>query len=201
VGFIQDIVARRYMLGLVDDEAIVRRVRAGEPDAFELLFVQYSGQLASYATRFVRSRAEAEELVHDVFVRIWERRAGWWVHDSVAAYLHGAVRKRAANHTRRCALEDEWTQRVMMSAGASDAGERAATGGPDAVHAHDLADAAAIAIRRLPPRCREIYLLHRRHGLSYSEVAATLGLAPKTIENQMARALKLLRVHLAIYLM
>jgi RNA polymerase sigma-70 factor (family 1) len=185
----------------VDEGDIVRRVRDGDPDAFELLFLSYAALLCSYANRFVRSHAEAEELVHDVFIRIWERRAGWWVHDSVGAYLHGAVRKRAANHARRCTLEDEWAQRAAASSSGSDAADSAITAGPDAVHARDLADAAAVAIHRLPPRCREIYLLHRCHGLSYSEVATRLGLAPKTIENQVARALRLLRVRLSIYLM
>src|SRR5258708_10536045 len=102
-----------------DAEALgwVARVRRGDAKAFEAMFRAYYDTLIAYAWRISRSREIAEELVQDVFARIWERRAAWTATDSLAAYLHGAVRNEALQRIRRDQLEQQWRQR----AGANDA--------------------------------------------------------------------------------
>jgi len=181
---------------LTDERSLVERVRAGDREALGAIFAGYAASLYSYAHRFTRSRPQAEELVHDVFVRVWEIRAQWRV-ESVGAYLHGAVRRRALNYLRHQATEDAWQRDHANALG----GEPAVADSPeDRVLAHDLAAAATKALERLTPKCREAYVLHRQHHLSYAEIATVLGVTPKTVEMQISRALKALRALLAGYL-
>jgi RNA polymerase sigma-70 factor (family 1) len=180
---------------LTDERALVERVRAGDREALGAIFAAYAASLYSYAFRFTRSREAAEELVHDVFVRVWEIRADWRV-QSVGAYLHGAVRRRALNYLRHQATEDAWQRAEVDAVETRPAGESP----DDVVIARDLAHAAARAVDRLTPRCREAFVLHRQHHLSYAEIAAVLGVTPKAVETQISRALKALKALLAGYL-
>ncbi|HWZ57335.1 MAG TPA: sigma-70 family RNA polymerase sigma factor [Gemmatimonadaceae bacterium] len=182
---------------LADEPALVERVRAGDRTAFGAIFSAYGASLYSYAYRFTRSRPAAEELVHDVFARIWEKRRDWRV-ASVGAYLHGAVRRRALNYLRHQSTVDAWglEQRVQVTADGAAYQESA----DDRLLVNDLAAAATKALDRLSPRMREAYLLHRQHHLSYSEIAMVLGVTPKAVEMQIGRALKALRALLAGYL-
>jgi RNA polymerase sigma-70 factor (ECF subfamily) len=85
----------------------IARIRRGDSRAFEAMFRAYYNALVVYGTRIVRSTDIAEELVQEVFGRIWERRAKWEATGSLAAYLHGAVRNEALVRLRRDQLERE----------------------------------------------------------------------------------------------
>ena len=179
----------------VDDAALLAGIRAGEEASFELLFRSYYGRLHLYAEGYVRSPEVAEDLTVEVFARIWERRADWEVHGSIRAYLYAAVRNEALMHVRR---------RRMLARMHSDPafdlrppGMGAPGPAPDAsLEAEELTLAVEAAIARLPERSREAFVLHRKHGLSYAEVAAAMGISPRTVEVHVSRALKALRVNL-----
>jgi len=103
-----------------DNREIVAAVRHGSAVAFRALFCAHYEVLCRYAYRFVRSRAIAEELVSDVFLRIWMQRARWEVHGSVRAYLFSATRNMAIDHLRRELVERqslEATSRELRAAG------------------------------------------------------------------------------------
>lgn len=181
---------------LTDEPALVERVRAGDRAAFGAIFSAYSGPLYAYGQRLTRSRAVAEELVHDVFARIWEIRRDWRV-DSLGAYLYGSVRRRASNHVRHQATHEAWESRAVAGMGE---GERLEESPETLVMRADLATAAARALEQLSPRNREVYLLHRQHHLTYAEIAVVLGVTPKAVERAIGRAVKALRALLAGYL-
>jgi RNA polymerase sigma-70 factor (family 1) len=180
-----------------DDATFVDRVRAGDRAAFGAVFSTYAASLYSYAHRFTRSRATAEELVHDVFIRVWETRAEWRAR-SIGAYLHVAVRRRALNYVRHQTAEQAWRRATHADQVAE---VRVVAETPESrVLANDLATAATRALDKLTPGCREAIVLHRQHGLSCAEIAAVLGVTPKAVEHQVGRALKALRALLAAYL-
>jgi len=167
-------------------------VQNGDEEAFEQMFRAYYPQLCRFAAEYVDSPNRARDLVQDVFLRIWERRREWTLRRSLKAYLYRAVRNRALNEVRHQDTKHEVEADLEYRTDGRD--RRTAV---DAVHAGGLSAEVEEAIRALPERRRVAFLLHRRHGLTYREIARAMGITPKTVENQIGRALKALREKLA----
>lgn len=167
-------------------------VQNGDEEAFESMFRAYYPQLCRFAAEYVDSANRARDLVQDVFLRIWERREEWTVQRSLKAYLYQAVRNRALNEVRNQGTRHEAEEDLEYRTEGLESQTAA-----DAVHASALSEEVQEAIGRLPERRRTAFLLHRRHGLTYKEIACAMGITPKTVENQIGRALKTLRNELA----
>jgi len=182
------------------DRADFARLVRGEPSAFAALFERYYDALCAFAEGFVASADEAEEVVAEVFVRIWERRKRLDIQISVKSYLYSATRNQALNHLRRRGTEERWLDQASSSGELPGMSRSSRHGVLAELHAVELNQALERAIETLPPRPREVFILHRRHGLTYAEIAETLGVAAKTVENHIGRALKALRTDLAPFL-
>lgn len=171
--------------------ALVRRVCASDEAAFEQIFRAYYTRLVSFACTNVGSQALAEEMVQEVFLQIWMRREQWVVERSLAAYLFRSVRNRILNARRTLRLETAYatdaTHNTEVEVSTSSDGE---------LREAEIGAALAHAIALLPARPRQVFLLSRRQGLSYGEIADVLGIALKTVEMHMGRALAQLRVSL-----
>ena len=159
-----------------------------DKSAFEALFrTEYAGLVAA-SQRLCTDRALAEDVVQNVFMRFYER-GGLRRAENPTAYLRRAVVTRTLNAIRDRKRLDYPGDEAIASATQHSVEEES----------HDLAAIKKrlhTAIAGLPERARIILTLHRFEGLSYKEIAAELDIAPKTVENQLARALKLLRVSL-----
>lgn len=178
-----------------DDREIVAAVRQGSALAFRALFCANYEVLCRYAYRFVRSRAIAEELVSDVFLRIWTQRARWDVHGNVRAYLFSATRNLAIDHLRREQAERrslDRTSRELRASGGTSSSDAEAQ-----LAAAEVAAAMQRAVDELPPRPRQVFLLRWQRHLTNVEIASALGIAVKTVEMHMTRALEALRGSLA----
>ena len=179
-----------------DEDVWLDRVAHGDIAAFERLFRRFAAELAAFAGSYVDGDDEAEEVVHVVFCWLWEHRLTLPRPRSVRSYLFAAVRNRALNVVRDRRTESAFRER----AGRAAAGAEFSPSSPSPeseLAARDIAHALAEALLRMPPRCREVYSLARDHGLTYAEIAEALGIAPKTVEIHMSRALAMLRVRLA----
>lgn len=162
--------------------------------AFDALFrANYPG-LCRIATRILGSPAQAEELVQDLFLWVWERCPAIDESTPSRAYLYRAAHNAALNRLRHQRIEQRWREEQPDAESAES---------PPAVEfEHDqLLGAVQGAIERLPPRCGLIYTMSRQEGLTYQEIADALDLSVKTIEAQMARAFRLLRKALAPHLL
>lgn len=150
--------------------------------------------LVGFAARYVRSQAAGEEIVQDLFLKLWVGRDQLPEVDSAKAYLYRAARNAALNHLRRERMERQWAE--------SSAREESTfvAPAPDGAEEEELAAAVRAAIDALPKRCRLIFTMSRDDHLTYAEIAETLGLSLKTVETQMGRALKALRTALASHM-
>jgi len=175
----------------VGDAELVRRIRAGDERALEVVFRSHYAGMASFVQRFVRSPDLAEELVQDVFLKLWTKREQLAEIETLRTYLFRAARNTALNYLRRVKLERRWAEEQ-----GTDADPPAAFAADDDTVEQEVAAAVKQAIDRLPPRCREIFLMSRDGGLTYAEIARSLDISVKTVETQMGRALKSLRASL-----
>lgn len=176
------------------DADLVRRIRAGDERALGEVFRAHFSGMASFVQRFVRSPDVAEELVQDVFLKLWTKREQLAEIETLRTYLFRAARNTALNHLRRQKLERRWQEEQ----GADDDPPAAFAADEEATE-QEVAAAVQEAINKLPPRCREVFMLSRDGGLTYAEIARTLEISVKTVETQMGRALKSLRVSLKGY--
>jgi RNA polymerase sigma-70 factor (ECF subfamily) len=169
------------------------RIRLGDRAAFERLFRELAPALCAFlAPKYVSSRADAEDVIQDVFCTLWTQRDRIRVHGSFRNYVFTAARNRALSLEKHERVRDKHAR-------ISEAEDEPVTAADIADEA-ELATALHSAIQALPPRCREIFTLHRRSGLTQSAIARSLGLSIKTVETQIGRAIKMLRRSLKPYL-
>ena len=173
--------------------ALFARLAAGDEAAFDTIFRTWYAPLVRVATYILHDPSIAEEVVQDVLLEVWRRRETLAFEQEPRRYLMRSTRNRALNHVRH--------QQVAARAAARDIPEEAhAATAPAMVVAAELELAIAQAIATLPDRCRAVFELSRRHSMSYAQIAEALDIAPKTVENQMGKALRMLRVALASWL-
>ncbi|MBM4189004.1 MAG: RNA polymerase sigma-70 factor [Gemmatimonadetes bacterium] len=171
----------------------VDRLRAGDRDAFEIVFRAYYPKLADYANGLVRSRDAAEDVVQEVFVALWTQRDRLTSPDNLVGYLYRAVRNRSLNQIRHRRMVTDWQARQAAEDPAvAPAADRETENTETGV-------AVKAAVAKLSPRCREVFELSRDRGLTYPEIAATLGISIKTVETLMGRALKSIRERLSAF--
>ncbi len=176
---------------------LVARIRAGDARAFERIFVAYFPALCRFVRPYMRSPDEAEELVQEVFLRIWQQRTAW-APSNLRAYLFGAARNSAINvqrHNRVIARFEEAAVREQLIPGV---GQRPVP--PDvAIQTSELAAALKAAVNAMPERRRQVVILRWEHHMSQSEIAQALGITVRTVETQFARAMVFLRNRLASF--
>ena len=178
-----------------DDNALNARLtllRQTDAAAFmEALFKAYYQPLGGVVYRVVPDRAVVEDVLQDVFLGVWQGLAKLPAIDSYRAYLNKAALNAALRYRQRHLRQVAWDDAPAVAT---------APLAPDALdhlHASETAAAVAAALTQLSPQRRLIFELSRYEDLSYQQIAEALDLAPKTVENQMGRALRTLRRELA----
>lgn len=173
------------------ERAWIARIRTGDADALDSVFRSYYAELCAFAYRYTRSRAQAEDLVHDVFAQLWAERERWQVRDRLKAYLYGAVRNRAISALRRQVVERSWEDRVRASHLAAPAHTLNPALGE--LEREDLARVVQEVLGALPERCRLAVTLRWQRQFSYGEIAEAMGISVNTVEVYITRACRAVR--------
>jgi len=149
--------------------------------------------LCEYVLRFVGSAEAAQDLVQDLFLRLWDSRGPRDATRLTRPYLYVAARNRALKYLRHRRVVAAWVARAAREEPpGSDTPE-------DLCLCGELDDVVQRAIADLPARCRAVFVLRRREQLSYREIATRLGVSLGTVKSQMWRATLRLREELAPY--
>lgn len=155
--------------------------------AFQQAFNEHYERLCQYAFGIVKETYVCEDIVQDIFLHIWEKKPQLIGTESIRYYLYTAVRNNCLTQlqkNRKSPLAPLTGQEIMTEPG----------GVPDAEKAEaDFAVLLQHALERLPPKCREVFVLSRMSKLTYQEIAESLQLSVKTVENQMGKALRIMR--------
>ena len=177
----------------MSEQELISQLKTGHLEVFESLFKQYYKGLCFYAYKLLDNEAEAEDIVQELFAKLWTNRADLNINTSIQAYLYGAVRNACFNQLKhrqvRTAYSNEQTERQDNLAY-----------NPNTVDANELNILIESSIVNLPPERQKIFLLSRSEGLKYKDIAEQLGISIKTVEAQMGKALSYMRTALKDYL-
>jgi len=162
--------------------------------AFEQVFKTHFKALHGYAYTFVKDRDVAEDMVQNTFVKLWEKSGDLNIHTSLAAYLYRSVNHECLNYLKHQTVKATHESYTRHTAGLPEGNAM------DKLSHRELQEKLSVALSELPEGCRTVFQLSRFEMLKYREIAEKLGISPKTVENQMGKALKMLRLKLADYL-
>lgn len=167
----------------------MQKIQAGDEHAFRAFYQMSYFRLYQFSYSFVHSKEAAEEIVNDVCLALWQKRAILHTLENINVYLYVSVKNASLNYLRRnklslpLSLDDLYMDHFQLVAD------------PEGVLIQrELQSHIREAVEQLPPRCRLIFKLIKEDGLSYKEVASILDISPKTVDSQLCLALKKLAI-------
>ena len=162
--------------------------------SFEKLFKAHFKALHAYAITMLKDEDVAEEIVQSMFLRLWEKRERLTFQTSVKAYLYRCVDNDSLNYLKHLKVKASYEDHsvYVMKSQTNQNGK--------SIELKELEAQLRQALNELPEQCRTIFQLSRFEELKYREIAERLGLSIKTVEKQMGKALKLLRLRLIDFL-
>ncbi|RAV28875.1 RNA polymerase sigma-70 factor [Sinomicrobium soli] len=183
----------------IHNSFFIHQLKKGETAAFEALFHLYFEKLHHFAASYIENSEDAREIVQNTFYKLWKKRSRLASDTNLNSYLFSIVKNECLDYFRHQKIKRRYREEVER--------ERAA------ILEHSLRDDPSLLcieqelsrkvnrlIDQLPPSCRQIFIKSRFEGLKYAEIAHELNISPKTVENQISKALRFLRNELGEYL-
>ncbi|PLX15836.1 MAG: RNA polymerase sigma-70 factor [Marinilabiliales bacterium] len=158
-------------------------IKKSDEKAFEILFRLYYEPLVGFCVKIIQDKDLAKGLVQEVFISIWENRENLRP-QSPSPYLYRAVKNKCFNYLRHQNVKQEFQNEFKNQ----DISEQ--------VENDEINDKLILihnSINKLPAQCKRIFIMSRMHGLKHKEIAEELGIAVKTVKNQIGKALKHLK--------
>ncbi len=179
---------------------LIETIKEGDVKSFELIFKSYYSRLCRYARNYVHDKIVAEDLVKDIFIKIWENRSQLEIKSSLSGYLFRSVHNHCINHVTR----NKHANILNQSDLPDNIGDLIHPLSPDYpvanLIARELEEKLRQSVQALPDQCREIFILSRMDELSHEEIAKKKNISINTVKVQIYRALLKLREDLKEYL-
>jgi RNA polymerase sigma-70 factor (ECF subfamily) len=178
---------------LIQEDNIFKSISHGDMDAFEVLFRTYYRELCTYAFKYFRDKDTAEEVVQDLFYKLWEKKETLVIRSSIRSYLYRSVYNNTMMLLREKNIRK--TTNVLPLNSEMIPGDE-----PDArLETNELDQIVQSTLSAMPQKVRRIFEMSRFEGLKYKEIASRLLISIKTVEANMGKALKLFRQNLKEY--
>jgi RNA polymerase sigma-70 factor (ECF subfamily) len=166
------------------DYLAVKSLKQGDVKAFDDLFNKYSSRLYNFSVKYLKTSDEAEEVVQEVFLYIWDKREGLKPDNSFNAYIftiaYNIIKKYFIKKSRDNAYKDDLIYTLLQQENNLD----------QTIDYKFLLEKVELIINSLPNRRKEIFIRRKYDGLSVKQIADELGISPNTVENQLASAQK-----------
>jgi len=175
----------------ISDLELVEAIKADDEKAYRMLFDRYYKYLLVTAYAYVKDENTIRDLTQDVFFEIWKKRKSLNI-SNVKPYLRRSVINKALNYIKAQRMDFEETDESFDLPEPSKVQQK--------LEADELQEVVNKAVESLPERCRVVFALRRYEELSLKEIAAKLDISPKTVENQLTKAMKILRRAVAPYI-
>jgi RNA polymerase sigma-70 factor, ECF subfamily len=175
---------------MIRDTDITGRIRNGDVGQFESLFRSSYVSLVRYAKTLIKDHDTAEEIVQDLFYRIWKDREKLNIESSLNGYLFRSVHNKCLHYIEHNRVVERHAEEMAYQQTETQESPS------DILNYKELQEKVASILERLPDRCGKIFTMSRFEGLKYTEIAEKLSVSIKTVEANMGRALKEFRKEL-----
>lgn len=173
------------------DRALLKLVAEGDKLAFRQLFDLYKLRLFAFVLHLTNSKADAEEIVQDVFAKLWESRGMLSKVEFPDKYIYTIARNKTLNHLTKLARDRQLLNQLWVNLSQTDNTTE------EILQAQESGRLISAAVSRLNEQRQTIFRLSREQGLSHDEIAAQLGLSKSRVKNILVEILKHIRDHLA----
>ncbi len=169
-------------------QELLARLKNGDMLAFDQVYELYSHKLFSFVFKILKNEAEADDIVQEVFVKIWESRWSLVDFKLLNSYIFTIAYNHSIDHIRKRISNNKYLEHLKNSAVVNFTPTIISQ-----IEFNELHNQVEKLIANLPERQKQVYLLHREEGLTYPEIAEKMGISKNTVENHMVKALKYLR--------
>lgn len=177
-----------------EENSLVQQMLKGDDAAFSSIFKKHYVDLVLFAGTFVRDKPAAEEIVQDVFIRLWENRESVIITTSLRSFLLKSVQNKCIDTLRHLKIVDGYQEKFQNHPLLLENDTE------NYVLYSELEDDLKKALEKLPPDISKIFLMNRFEGLTYPEIANQQNLSVRMVEIRMGKALGLLKQYLKDYL-
>ena len=178
------IYANKLALQMINDKELLNELGKGELSAYDSLYVTYSARVREFAFRLTKNMEEAEDITHNIFLKVWEEKEEISKVDSFKSYLFTMTKNLIFNSFKKNNLKLKYKQSVNYFQN-EEMDSR--------IYANDLDILIALAIEKMPEERKQIFKMSRYEEMSYKEIADKLTISPKTVQYHISHALSDLR--------
>jgi RNA polymerase sigma-70 factor, ECF subfamily len=175
------------------DEKLIQEIKADNMFAFDVLYKKYCKRVYTFGYSILKSKEEADDLIQEVFLKLWENRHNVEKGSSIKSYVFSITYNSAVSIIRKKASESKFVEYLKSLQEINEEPVNVE------LEYKELTNKLDEIIMALPKRQREVYLLRRVENLKNNEIAELLNISVNTIENHMSRALKTIREKLGNY--
>jgi len=167
------------------DIQLIEKIRVGDYIAFRFLFERYYIPLCNYASGFFKNDFLKEDVVQEIFTKIWEDRKKIQIAESVKSYLYMSVRNKSLNRIKSESIRQEYTGNFFRNAETQISEAE--------LEQEEFKNYLFRCIGKLPPRCKDVFEKSRFEEMKQEKIADSLGISLKTVKAQIGKALRLIR--------
>lgn len=173
-----------------DDRLLFEKIRSGDTRAFEYVFRKYAARLEAFARKYTVDEREAEDMVQNVFLKLWERRE-WLETISLSSFLFMLTKNSCLNYLKHRQIAESIEQRLPQTESVEQLYVIDLVSDPVALlQQKELSESIDRIMDELPPKCKEAFILSRLNGLKNREIASQMHITEKVVEKHISRALK-----------
>jgi RNA polymerase sigma-70 factor (ECF subfamily) len=185
--------------GIVNNSFFINRLKKGENTAYETLFRLYFDRLFYFAKSYLEDEDEAKEITQNVFFKFWKKRASLNIDSNLNAYLFRMTKNECLDYFKHQKVKANYHDVIQRERASLN--QTSLQDHPDLLLIEsELEEKVNQILNELPPRCKQIFIKSRFEGLKYKEISSEMNISIKTVEHQIAKALRLFRRELQEYM-
>ncbi|OYT13312.1 MAG: RNA polymerase sigma-70 factor [Bacteroidetes bacterium 4572_114] len=168
------------------DQKLFEKIKVGETKSFNILFDRYYQPLCNFAFLYLKNKEQIEEVVCDVFTKIWQKRSEIFIRESVKSYLYKSTRNAIVSYYR--------TKKLPIAPGNDELDKKDCTTPETLLLNRELEENIKKLLGGLPKKAGLVFRMKRVDGLKYKEIAEILDISEKTVENHITKAIKQIKL-------